>query len=461
MKVNKITLGIIACSVAASIYAYQLYDGNNLKNIDDQLTQNNKKSLEQKDDRILVTDLSNSQELFNILYLQANKNNLKDKEDLRYFNIAKNSDYNLIAYLNSKLEGYKYGGLKIYKNNGENRYLVSFTHMEAEFSNNISSGDNLDLFLFKKTENKYELIAKTVDGGFVNGNGGNSSEPDMVYNNIFNSEPVNLGSKYKGFVINSIFMGGGNTNKVASVILLDEGNKKIYDIANNISLGGSAIEDNASYEYDSFYFLDKSKENNGIYNLAVLYEGENDTRKSYKDEHKIKPYNIYKIYRFNGKKYELESEKANPYSCKINNEKCNDYFSKIDEDGYAPIFYESVLKFVDREYIDYWLGRGVRAYKPSEKTEDFFTWKIKGLKVYGLDVIGIRRGVCNISGEDACGYAGTTIIIFRDNFDKVRKTLKEKIYCDYAERNKVYPYLDSIDYDGKERAALYSKNENF
>ena len=42
MKVNKITLGIIACSVAASIYAYQLYDGNNLKNIDDQLTQNNK-----------------------------------------------------------------------------------------------------------------------------------------------------------------------------------------------------------------------------------------------------------------------------------------------------------------------------------------------------------------------------------------------------------------------------------
>ena len=74
---------------------------------------------------------------------------MKDKEDLRYFNIAKNSDYNLIAYLNSK-QGYKYGGLKIYKNNGENRYLVSFTHMEAEFSNNISSGDNLDLFLFKK-----------------------------------------------------------------------------------------------------------------------------------------------------------------------------------------------------------------------------------------------------------------------------------------------------------------------
>ena len=118
------------------------------------------------------------------------------------------------------------------------------------------------------------------------------------------------------------------------------------------------------------------------------------------------------------------------------------------------------MKFVDREYIDYWLGRGVRA-QTFRKNRRFFTWKIKGLKVYGLDVIGIRRGVCNISGEDACGYAGTTIIIFRDNFDKVRKTLKEKIYCDYAERNKVYPYLDSIDYDGKERAALYSKNENF
>ncbi|HHP8190641.1 TPA: hypothetical protein ACSIS1_002799 [Acinetobacter baumannii] len=464
MKFNKITLGIIACTLGASIYSYHLYAGKNPQLAIDTVVQQKTAPSEKKDGRVVVKDLNNAQELFSTLYISVSENNLKNNEDLAKFNEAKNSEYKSISYLKDVLTAYKYKGVKSYKNNGEDRYLVAFTHKDAEYSGHASVGTDLDLFLFKKSGEEYELIAKTSREGLVNGGSGNTGVDDMTYDHIMNSEPIDIGSQYKGFIVSQWFGGGGHSNKSAYIVLLDEKNKKIYDIANDISFAEEGWANNAEYKYDSFYFLDKSKESNGVYDLAILYEGNKDIRKSFEDAPKIVPYNVYKTYKFDGKSYKLESEQPNPYSETINFDGYQNYFSKINNDGYAPISYESVLKFVDDGFIDYWLSNGIRVYKPSQKTEEFFTWKVKGLKVHGLDVIGVQRGVCDISGENRCGYAGDTIVIFDASVDQARKVLKEKTFVDYANlsanQKGTYPYLDSIVFNGKKKAALYFLNEN-
>jgi hypothetical protein len=465
MKFNKITLGVIACTLGASIYSYHLYAGKNPQLVTDTVAQQKTAPSEKKNGRVEVKDLSNAQELFNTLYTPVSENNLKSKEDLDKFNKAKESEYKFFSYLKDELSAYQYRGVKAYQNNGEDRYLVAFTHKNAEYANILSEGTDLDLFLFKKSGDNYELIARTSKDGLVNGSSGMAAIDDMTYDHIMNSDPINIGSHYKGFLVRLTY-GGGQTNNPAYIVVLDENNKKIYDIENNIRFAskGWGPENNSEYEYDSFYFLDKSKESNGVYDLAVLYEGNNDLRKSYGDAPKIAPYNIYKTYKFDGKSYKLESEQPNPYSETINFDGYQQYFSKINNDGYAPVSYESVLKFVDNGFIDYWLSKGIRVYKPSEKTEEFFTWKVKGLKVHGLDVIGVQRGVCDISGENRCGYAGDTIVVFDASVDQARKVLKEKTFVDYAnlsaDQKGTYPYLDSIVFNGKKKAALYFLNEN-
>ncbi|WP_284086143.1 hypothetical protein [Acinetobacter pittii] len=464
MKFNKITLGVIACTLGASIYSYHLYAGKNPQLVTDTVVQQKTVPSEKKDGRVVVKDLNNAQELFSTLYISVSENNLKNNEDLAKFNEAKNSEYKSISYLKDVLTAYKYKGVKSYKNNGEDRYLVAFTHKDAEYSGHASVGTDLDLFLFKKSGEEYELIAKTSREGLVNGGSGNTGVDDMTYDHIMNSEPIDIGSQYKGFIVSQWFGGGGHSNKSAYIVLLDEKNKKIYDIANDISFAEEGWANNAEYKYDSFYFLDKSKESSGVYDLAILYEGNKDIRKSFEDAPKIVPYNVYKTYKFDGKSYKLESEQPNPYSETINFDGYQNYFSKINNEGYAPIFYESVLKFVDDGFIDYWLSNGIRVYKPSEKTEEFFTWKVKGLKVHGLDVIGLQRGVCDISGENRCGYAGDTVVIFDASVDQARKVLKEKTFVDYAnlsaDQKGTYPYLDSIVFNGEKKAALYFLNEN-
>ncbi|NAS08406.1 hypothetical protein [Acinetobacter haemolyticus] len=421
-------------------------------------------SSKQKDNRVLVNNLNDAQALFNILYKPVDKNGIKNKEDLENFNKERESDFKFIAYLDDVLSAYQYKGVKTYKNNGKDRYLVAFTHKAAEYADMLTEGSSLDLFLFQKVGESYELIARTSSEGLVNSSSGSTAKNDMTYDHIMNSEPINIGSKHKGFIASLSFGGGGQETNFASIILINEAENKIYEIDDNIKLAQKHWGSDTEFSYDSFYFLDQSKESNGVYDLAVLYEGENDLKKSDEDNPNILPYNIYKTYKFDGKNYKLATEQPNPYSSTINVDGYKNYFSKMNYEGYAPISYESLLGFVDRCYGDYWLSQGIRAYKPSQKTEEFFTWKVKGVKLYGLDVIGVKRGVCDISGEDRCGYAGDTIVIFDASIDQARKVLKEKTFIDYAnlsaDQKGTYPYLEPIVFNGKVKAALSYYNPN-
>lgn len=464
MKFNKLTLGIIACTLGTSIYTYQLYAGKSPQAAMEVANPQNTFSSEKKDNRVLVNNLNDAQALFNTLYKPVDKNGLKNKEDLESFHKAKFSEFNFIAYLDDVLSAYQYKGIKTYKNNGKERYLVAFTHKEAIYADMLTEGSSLDLFLFEKTGDKYELIAQTPSEGLVNGSSGSTAKDDMTFDHIMNSQPINIGNKHKGFVASLSFGGGGQETNFASVVLINEEEHKIYDIGNSIELAQEHWGSNTDFSYDSFYFLDESSENKGIYNLEVLYEGTKDVSKQGSLVPKIVPYNVYKTYKFDGESYKLAKEQPNPYSETINFDGYQKYFSKMNYGGYAPVPYESLLAFVDRRYGDYWLSKGIRVYKPAQKTEEFFTWKVKGVKVYGLDVIGVERGVCDISGEDRCGYAGDTIVIFDASVDQARRILKEKTYVDYAhltaDQKETRPYLEPIVFNGEKKAALYYLNEN-
>ncbi|ATZ66130.1 hypothetical protein [Acinetobacter haemolyticus] len=464
MKFNKITVGLIACTIGASLYSYHLYAGKSPQSGMEVVTSQDAVSSKQRDNRVLVNNLNDAQALFNILYKPVDKNGIKNKEDLENFNKERESDFKFIAYLNDVLSAYQYKGVKAYKNNGKDRYLVAFTHKDAVYADMLSEGSSLDLFLFEKTGEKYELIAQTPSEGLANGSSGSGAKDDMTYDHIMNSEPINIGKNHKGFVASLSFGGGGQETNFASIILINEAENKIYEIDDNIKLAQKHWGSNTEFSYDSFYFLDESEENKGVYNLNVLYEGNKDISKEGSLVPKIVPYNIYRIYEFDGNIYKLKDEQPNPYSEEVNFNGYNKYFSIINNTGYAPVPYKSVMDLVDKNYGDYWLSKGIRTYKPSHKTESFFTWKVKGLKVHGLDVIAIERGVCDINGEDRCGYAGDTIIVFDASVDEARKILKEKTFVDYAnlstDQKGGYPELDSINFEGKERAALYSMNEN-
>lgn len=94
-------------------------------------------------------------------------------------------------------------------------------------------------------------------------------------------------------------------------------------------------------------------------------------------------------------------------------------YSELVE-GYVPLSYNSIDQFIRYSNITDWLGFGIRAFKPTEITDDYWVWKIPVVKYKGLNVIGVYRGVCNKSGDDGCGWAGTTGLIFEENEDQVK-----------------------------------------
>ena len=108
MKFNKITLGIITCTLGTFIYSYHLYASNNLQPATDTVFQQKIAPSETKDSRVLIKNLSNAQELFNTLYTPVSANNLKSKEDLDKFSKAKDSEYNFFSYLKAELSAYEY-----------------------------------------------------------------------------------------------------------------------------------------------------------------------------------------------------------------------------------------------------------------------------------------------------------------------------------------------------------------
>ena len=174
----------------------------------------------------------------------------------------------------------------------------------------------------------------------------------------------------------------------------------------------------------------------------------------------------HRIYQFDGKTYKLAATTKNQYSSSINYEGYTKLYSSMNQSGYAPIPYGSLASAFDN-IIDYWFGAGVRFFKPIAKNAEYFTWKVQGTKLCGLDVIGVQRGICDLSGDDRCGAAAYNAIMFEQPLETVRashidytKSFEER----YPERAKSIresgeeieevPILEETKFEGKPRALL-------
>lgn len=454
---------MILSIAAVATYAYQFTDNK------DKPIQNTEPTISVSSiiERLKVKSLTDEKGLFNALYQSVNKNNLKKANDLEAYEIAKQNDY-LVSYIGDVLVAYQYKGIKTYINaNGEKRYIVFFSHRSAEYSGSLTDeGSSLDLFLLKQVGDEYELIAKTQKQGLVNGTPGAQAIDDVVFNHIINSEPLRIGPKYDGYIVNFLSgVSGGSVNS-ASIIVIDEQKGKIYNINpdnDSIELMRKQFgEGEPEFEFDSFYYLDKTKENNGIYNFEVFTEG--NANIGILDKPKIRAYNVHRSYKFDGKIYKLDKEEPNKYSSNINTEGYESFFSTIDDGGYAPIPYESYIAALDGK-LDNWINYAIRYYKPFSKTNDFYSWKIKGVKISNLNVLEIQRGVCSIDGSARCGWAGETIIILDSSVEHARNVLKEETSIDFrnltAEQKDTYPELYPIKVNGVEKAALVFSGEGY
>lgn len=463
MKLNKVLLSIVMLSTGAiGAYAYQFSSNQNDIKRTESINPNTT-----VENVLQVSSLTDQNVLFNALYHPVDKTNLKNPQDMGAYNTAFKNQYK-VSYIGNVLTAYEYKGFTQYVNNGEERYLVAFSHRGAEYSDDLTAeSSSLDLFLFKKSGEKFQLIAQTSKEGLVNGTSGSSALDDLVFDHIMNSQPIDLGPSFKGYFVNFIGQKGGGVYNKASIILINEQNHKISDIATDdlYLMEQSWDGDAPEYKYDSFYKLEPKEEQNGVYGLDVYFTG---TALIGMNEQglggKVVPYHMSKTYQFNGESFVLKSkESKNLFSAESNYDQYTKYFSTIDNAGYAPIPYESVLAAIDGRSIDYWLGQGIRFYKPSNTAKEFYTWNVKGLKVHGLDVIGIQRGVCDAKGEDRCGWAGETTIILDADVATARKQLKEKTFIDYQnlndEQKKTYPQLYPTKVNGQEKAALIFSSE--
>jgi hypothetical protein len=95
-------------------------------------------------------------------------------------------------------------------------------------------------------------------------------------------------------------------------------------------------------------------------------------------------------------------------------------FGVINKNGYVELSKATINSFVTKIRLTDWLEVGIRSFTPYKKDKDFWIWKVPKTEYKGLHIIGVYRGVCDISGSDKCGWAATTGLIFEETESQVR-----------------------------------------
>lgn len=248
------------------------------------------KNTDKENKIISISNLNDKNALFDLLYHRANINELNKKEDRDHYNIAikegrmisfqkelvdSDDPAKKSSYYETVLTAYSFRGIKTFKKDGEDRFLVIFS-VKDYLDCAICADNVLDLFLFKKVGNQYVLIAKTGKYGVLNGNanGGAGGVSDVTYEYIINNDPIDLGKHLKGYVVDFDGHGSAVDYTKAVIIAFDEDRGKILE-DDNISLMESirgGLRPHA--DFDSFYRLDKNANtHNGLYDLHVYSVG--------------------------------------------------------------------------------------------------------------------------------------------------------------------------------------------
>lgn len=127
-------------------------------------------------------------------------------------------------------------------------------------------------------------------------------------------------------------------------------------------------------------------------------------------------------------------------------------FGVVNKEGYVTLNRKTINDFVMRTNHTDWLGVGIRSFTPYKKNNDWWTWKVPRTEYEGLHIIGVYRGVCDISGGDRCGWAALTGLIFEETENQVRN---KKLSI--SSKNT----LSNMQFLGKKRAVIDFTPEDF
>lgn len=99
----------------------------------------------------------------------------------------------------------------------------------------------------------------------------------------------------------------------------------------------------------------------------------------------------------------------------------NEKYSLIDNSGFVTLSNKSISEFIMKSEGTDWLEFGIRNFKPYKKTNDYWIWKTPKTEYHGLHIIGIYRGVCDITGEYHCGWSSMKGLIFEETEAQVKQ----------------------------------------
>lgn len=151
----------------------------------------------------------------------------------------------------------------------ENRYLVPVLS-DFDQGKNVCNACQapIDFFVFKKQGDGYKLVARNEASTILTiGHGTDNSMIDQLSGNV-----ISFGLNRQGLLLTSRWGGSGHTAEDAFLILIDEQEGQIRNIAHE----SMAIEKGEGYigsEFTSKYHFDESSEHQGIYDFIIEQEG--------------------------------------------------------------------------------------------------------------------------------------------------------------------------------------------
>lgn len=127
-------------------------------------------------------------------------------------------------------------------------------------------------------------------------------------------------------------------------------------------------------------------------------------------------------------------------------------FGVINKKGYVDLSKETINSFLTKRKNTDWLNVGIRSFIPYKKNNDWWEWRVPKTEYKGLHIIGVYKGVCDISGSDKCGWSAITGLIFEETESQVRN---KKLTI--SSKNT----LGSMQFLGKKRAVIDFTPENY
>lgn len=250
-----------------------------------------------------------------------------------------NSDELIATFYSNSDKNIRVQGVYEYQTlDNQTRYLVPVLSNFDQGKNTCNACQApIDFFVFKKQGDGYKLVVRNEANTILTiGHGTDNSMIDQLSGSV-----IAFGPNKQGLLLTSRWMGSGETRENAFLILIDEKEGQIRNIAHE-SMEITKGEGYLGSEFSSKYQFDESSENEGIYDFIIEQEG------TVLDENnKVIPHHRKLIYQYRYTNFELVKDEnllENDFENKfIDNKPINDVNESIEvnEEESGPILPDS------------------------------------------------------------------------------------------------------------------------